>query len=264
MIPSWYSFPRLIRDRVGSTTIIISHEYFEKYYDTPMEFLVRNCLTYADYVHVNSWMARDILQDEFNVLYNNISQPIPDSVHQFPESFPFEEKEGIVTLDNSVNTEYVPLFETLRQSDLPVRILTANHTKKSDWCDNLVDVYGIDATVYERLPWVDYINMINKSRVAVAMGYNGICRFAYESANVHTPVVGHNRLEFRNILYPSSTVDNSMEGGEYIKQIYNMENEWKSLNTYADIIVKDYWSIETVNQRLEKLLKKVGYYEDSV
>jgi hypothetical protein len=263
MYPFWYNFPKLIREEIGDITMIISHEYFEKYYDKPMEYQVRDCLRYADYIHVNSRMGRDIVEENTDTptLYISISQPIPDFAFDFPESLSFEDKSGIVTLDNTVDTNYIPLFETLRMADIPVTILTANPSKDTDWCANLVEAYGLTAEVYSRLPWTEYIEKLNGARVAVAMGYNGICRFAYECAKVHTPVVGHNRLEFRNILYPEITTTNSIIAGAKIINIYTDKGQWKYLNRYSDTIVQNYWNEESVDKRYRKLLERVEYYD---
>jgi hypothetical protein len=260
MEPAWFDYPSLIRKKIGKTPMIVSHEYFEKYYNEKMEWQVELALLNADYISVNTRVAKDIIENSIfrPVIYTSISQPMPDYMAEFPKPLSFMDKYGVVVVDHSVNPEdYDRLFETLSMIKFPITMLTSNHTKDESWCDEYMEKYGIKIKVYPRMEHSKYLDKLNEARVALELGYVGISRMAYECAKVHTPVVGHDKLEFRNILYPVQTTDDPLRAVQLIHQLHTDETYWLEVCDYADNLLYNFWSKDEVNKRYQKLLRKI-------
>ena len=261
MHPPWYDYAELIRQVAPDTKIIISHEYLEKYYSEDIPYFLIKCFSYVDFIQMNSKTAYSLFSPIIGrekSLYTNLSVPIRIPETGWGEPLSYEEKEGVVLIEHSVFTPLVKSFEIIRDSGLKAILISSNPSHNKSWWGSYVDSYNIDAEVYGRLLVPAFYNKINSARVALDYGYTGISRFSYECAKHNTPVIGHNRLEFRNKLYPKLTALNDKSALTKLKRVYNDEKYWKHLNSYADNIVNTYWSDEEVNKRVKRMLRRVG------
>ena len=259
MHPAWYEYAKLIRYKAPDTKIIISHEYFEKYHIESIPFFLTDCLGYADYIQVNTRVAYHIFAPRFEdkVLLTNLSIPIREPEGGFPEPIPWEDKDGVVLIEHTVPTPLVQSFEILRDTGLNATLISSNPTHEASWWNHYVQAYDIQAETYGRLSPEEYMNKLNGARVGLEYGYTGICRFAYECAKVNTPVVGHNRLEYRNKLYPKLTALNTKSAVTKLLRVHNEESYAKDLNSYANKVMNTYWSEESVQKRVNGTLRKM-------
>lgn len=262
MNPAWHSFTKKIRHRAPNAIIGIKHEWFERFYYTGLSNFEKKAFESGDFIQVNTKIAYDLLKDKLNtkVILKRIGQPRVDEMIP-PEQIPWEEREGIFFLEHSVPIiPNIRKFEYCRELGLPVKIVSTMPVKGAkDRLEQMADNYGVDAEIYNRLPWEEFMKLMGSCRVAIDFEYYGICRMAYEAALMGVPVVGTTNGDYRTILYPNLTVpeEYSPETTALIRQVYNTEEI--PLNMYALKIAREYWSQEACQERLLELFEEVGY-----
>jgi len=257
MSPDWYAFPRLIKQEAPNVKLLVSHEYWEKYCDEELPFVVKNAMKYADYIQVNSQDALHALEGQLEppLLYCHPTVPL---VADFMDPVPWEERDGVAMLEHTVYTPLVKAFEIIKESGLKAVCISSNPTHPAEFWDHYFEAFGVEGKGYGRLKYNQYTDILRHCRVGLDYGYTGICRFAYESALVNVPVVGHNRLEYRNILYPDLTAY-SIDGGAYLlRKAHDNEEYSKTLNTYAGRLIHEYFTDEAAHKRVAKMLRGIG------
>lgn len=260
MNPEWYAFPRLIRSMCPKANIMVSHEYWEKYCSEPMPYTIKNAMTYASYILVNSKAAYNVLIQNVGskpIIYAHLCQPTRDEVGWL-DPLPWKDRKGVVLIEHSVETNLVKPLEIIRDAGLKAILITSNPSHNKRWWESYVDAYNLDADYYARLSFSDYIDVIRHAKAGIDLGYAGICRFSYECAKVHVPVLGHSKLEYCNIIYPELTINKSVDAVSLLKKVHNVESFSIALNRYSDILLREYWSKEACNNRLMKLLRELG------
>ena len=147
LIPYWYEYPRLIRNRAPDVTIVISHEYLMKYYNEPLPNDIKRAFEYGDYLKCSNKIAKDMFEQlvDIPVLYYHIGQPIADETTKWLDPLPWTERNGVVMLEHSVFTPLVQSFEMIRDSGLSATLMTANHTHDASHWYPYVESYDIDA-----------------------------------------------------------------------------------------------------------------------
>lgn len=270
MNPPWYLFPSLIKKRAPNTTLIIKHEWWEKYYskqwwekaysESMME-IMKKPLRRADYFHTNTQIGKEILEENFNVpvLYYHLGQPRAD-YYKYPKSVPWEKREGILAIQHTSRDSMIRKFEIGKITGLPIVAINSVPDTDGTRLASLAEAVGADTTCYGRLSWEDFIRVVSECKVAIELDYVGICRLAYECAKVKVPIIGTNLAEYRNILYPSLTTEpGDVEGiAEKVLELYNGP-EPKQLNRKAYDKMRRYWSKEACHRRLLKLFEEVGH-----
>lgn len=258
MQPAWYDFPRLIKQEAPNVKLLVSHEYWEKYCNEEMPFIIKNAMKYADYIQVNSRDAYEMLKEQ-NIgpvlFYCHPTIPV-DADFQDPVSW--EERTGVAMIEHTVYTPLVEAFEMIKLSGLNPVCISSNPIHSAEFWDHYFEAFGLEGKGYGRLKYPEYTDILRHCRVGLDYGYTGICRFSYEAALVNVPVVGHNRLEFRNILYPELTVSSINEGARLLRRCHDDEAYSKHLNTYAGELVSGYFSAEAAHKRIVKLLRGIG------
>jgi hypothetical protein len=274
MYPAWYDYPKLIRDRAPNTIIVASHEYDPVFFQQDYGFIdettlrgeisyvLKRAFSYLDYWVSDSKFAWEILSKmlDIPVLYAHISQPQLEE-RGWLNPLPWNEREGIVTISHSIILPLNRKFHVMKDTQLPSTIITTNKVDKpaSLLRDDALSVLGNSSVrCYDTLPWFEYLDIIRHARVAFDMDYTGICRFSYECAKLGVPVVGSSLMEYRTMLYPELTVSKYEDYVITIKRIYNDELETQRLNSYANTIIREYWSTKAVEQRTKRLLEKMG------
>jgi len=266
LFPPWYVFPRLLKKASPDSILLLKHEYWERYYDKPMEHILKRYFNQADYIVTNTKIGRDVVEDNLSppVLYAHIGQP---TIDEMPWSSPlsWDERNGVFVLRHTTRDSMIGKLEIGKRTGLHVHLVDSVPPPYGniDQLKHLADTIGVKATVYGRLDWSDYINVLRRCRVALDTDYVGVCRMAYEAARVSVPVVGTNLAEYRNILYPTLTYRPTDLSGmsEKIMEIHE-GSEPKSLNNYASTLIREYWSHKSCKKRLLKLFEKIGYDYD--
>lgn len=263
MFPPWYIFPAIIKRIVPDTTMIIEHEYWEKYYRAEMPHIIKKYLKRGDYLSVNSGMGREAVERNFDnpILYYHIGQPVVDEMF-YHKPLPWKERNGIFVV-NHTNPEslMVGKFEVGAATGLPMTVVNSEPFSDGSRLQALADAIGANATCFGRVNWSTYMDMMRRCRVALEMEYIGICRMAYECAKVSVPVVGTNLAEYRNNLYPKLTCeDDDFEGMvEKVLEVHNSIPPPTPLNRWSKKMIREYWSKETCHKRLMELFEEVGY-----
>jgi len=262
MNPAWHSFTKKIRNKAPNAIIGVKYEWFEMFYYRDMPYLVKRAFESGDFIHVNTQIAYDLLQDKLNIkiIHKKIGQPRVDEMIP-PEQIPWEEREGIFFLEHSVPIiPNIRKFEYCNELGLPVKIIsTMPVIEAKGRLEQMANTYGVEAEVYNRLPWEDYMSLMGSCKVAIIFEYYGICRMAYEAAFMGVPVVGTKNSDYRTVLYPELTVPEKYlpSTTELIRQVYHTEQ--KPLNKFALDTAREYWSQEACKARLLELFEEVGY-----
>lgn len=263
MAPPWFLFPALIKRKAPDTTLIISHEFFEKYYYKPIPYILKKYFRRADYIHVNTVVAKEIIEDsdmDVPVLYVHIGQPRVDET-PWPRPLPWSEREGIFTIKHSnPESTMIRKFEIGKMAGLPMTVINSEPHTDGSRLQALADAIGVDAKCYGRLDWTEYIDKLRRCRVAIDLGYVGISRISYEAAKVRVPVVGSWLLEFRNNLYPKLGYEpDDVEGmAGRVREIHDQSTA-QSLNRTSCKMIREYWSQEVCRNRLLELFEEIGY-----
>lgn len=257
MQPAWYDFPRLIKQEAPNTKLMVSHEYWEKYCNEDLPFIIKSAMKYADYIQVNSKDALHTLENQLEppLIYCHSAVPV---VADFMDPVPWEERDGIIMLEHTVYTPLVKAFEIIKETGLKAICVSSNPTHPAEFWDHYFEAFGIEGKGYGRVKYDQYMDILRHCRVGLDYGYTGICRFAYEAALVDVPVVGHDRLEYRNILYPDLTAY-SIDGGAYLlRKVHDNQEYSKTLNRYAGRLIHEYFTDGAAHNRVVKMLKNIG------
>jgi len=261
MFPPWFMFSALVKRMAPDVPVIVKHEWWEKYHSEPIPDIIKKYIRYADYLHTNTAVGRDVLEENFDipVLYSHIGQPRLDDM-MWPKTLPWKEREGIFSIQHTSKDSMIRKFEIGKITGLPMTVINSEPFTDGFRLQELGDAIGANANCYGRTGWVSYMDKMRRCRVALDIDYIGICRMAYECSRVSVPVVGTNLMEYQNMLYPKLVFDpDDVEGmTAKILEIHNGSVP-KALNRRASKVRREHWSKEACRERLFQLFEEVGY-----
>lgn len=259
MYPPWYLFPRYIKKKAPDAVLILKHEWWEKYYDEPMPYILKKYFGYADYIGVNTIMGKEVAEKNIDVpvVYHHIGEPRVNT--SWPPSLPWSKRGSIFVMRHTSRDSMIRKFEIGKEVGVSMTVIDAEPFTDGGRLKALAEAINVDAECYGRLDWTDFMDKIRECRVAIELDYVGICRVAYECAKVNVPMVGTNLAEYRNILFPDLTFEpDDLDGmAQKIKEIYIKEP--RKIIRDGRTMAEEYFSEEACRARLFELFEEIGY-----
>lgn len=264
MVPAWYCYPRLIRQKAPKAKIIATTDY-EGLWGSGKEIDLRLKLAWdeSDYFHVITRLGEKIFSEilKTKVYYGIFGRPYAGGINYLPTQVPLSERRGISFIRHTNMPPILTQLEVIKRLNMSTIALDSVPPPFSDgsYIEYMAKGFDLEGEFYPRLNFNSYLQVLSKSYAGLD-NHVGPSRFAYEMALLKIPVVHSENSEYANILFPDLTCP--QDGvGEMIKMIQRLiknensfyeEQQEKGFN-----IANTYFNPEECQKRLDEFIEMV-------
>lgn len=258
MKPSWFTFPKEIR-KVSNTKIVFTLDYEGVYvkeyprhsWDTESYFWndasAMHCIT-RDGVRVFKGVLK------IPVFYGHpFWVPMPNV---YPSPLPKEEREGIISIHHTSGGNHKFDAAIVKNTKLPITIIGGG---RKPWIEETFGRHS-SLTLLPRIPWKEYIKVVNKAKIGLDCEYYGPSRFSYECAMLKIPVVGSPHTENARILFPHLNYPRGSTAlmSSIIRQLFIDKKLYDVTVEEAYKMATTDFSLKACVRRLSKKLKQLA------
>jgi hypothetical protein len=263
MIPSWYVFPRLVRQKAPDAKIVFTTDYEGLWFDREFDLRMRYAWEHADVMHTITKQGFDFFSKNLSipVVYGHFGCPHAGGLKYIPPPVPKYKKKGIVFIRHTNMPSIIPQLEIIKRMRMKAIALDSvpppfSHGEHIKLMAESLAIKNI--TVYPRLDFVSYLQVLSGTYVGID-NHVGPSRFSYEMAQLQIPVVHTCYSEYGNVLFPFLTCPHGDISAfvEQIRKLRKSPEKYRKIAEFGHSNSQKYFGLKACKRRLSKFVKKL-------
>lgn len=261
-VPSWYSFPSIIRTKAPNAKIIFTVDYEGHWYNRRFDLRFKLSWEKADMMHVITNWGNEYFRKNLNIPihYAHLGRPHAGGILNTLRPIPISKRARICFVRHTNLPQIMTQLQVIRKCGMEALGIDSVPKPFSygNYIPYMADAFRVRGKFYPRLPFNQYLDVMSHAYVGLD-NHVGPSRFAYEMDYLSIPVVHTELSEYANILFPNLTCphDNIESMVTNIKILRANRKLYDMYIKQARYIGDTYFGLDECQKRMDDFIKMV-------